>query len=75
MTSELLRQLSALSHFSLEQFDLLAKAAQMINAPAGHAIVKHGDASADLYGTLRGSLKIQRDTPYGLFKLARLHPG
>lgn len=71
----MLRQLSALSHFSLEQFDLLAKATQILNAPSGQVVVKHGDANADLYGILRGSLKIQRDTPYGLFKLARLHPG
>jgi len=75
MTPDLLRQLSALSHFSLEQFDLLAKAAQVVNAPAGQVVVKHGDSGADLYGVLRGNLEIRRDTPYGLFKLARLHPG
>lgn len=75
MTSDMLRQLSALSHFSLEQFDLLAEAAQILNAPAGHEIVRRGDSGADIYGLLRGNLKIQRDTPYGLFKLARLHPG
>lgn len=75
MSPDLLRQLSAFSHFSLEQLDLLATAAQIRTAPPGLTIIKRGEENADLFGILRGELKIQRETPYGVFKLARLKVG
>lgn len=74
-TSDNLRQLGSLSHFSLDQFDLLADAAQIVQTVPEQVVVTHGDTTADLYGILRGELRAQRDTPYGTFKLARLKPG
>jgi CRP-like cAMP-binding protein len=74
-TPDTLRQLSSLSHFSLDQFDLLAEAAQVMRTVEGQTVVEHGDTRSDLYGVLRGELKAQRETPYGTFKLARLKPG
>ena len=74
-SSDALRQLDSLSHFSLDQFDLLAGAAQLVRTVPEKAIVAHGDTGSDLYGVLRGELRVQRETPYGTFKLARLKPG
>jgi CRP-like cAMP-binding protein len=74
-TVDAMRQLSAFSHFSLVQFDQLAKVANLITVPADRMVVKHGDETADIYGILTGGLKVQRQTPYGTFQLARLKPG
>ena len=74
-TVDALRQLSAFSHFSLEQFDLLAKAASLVTVPPDRLVVNHGDQASDIYGILTGGLKIQRETSYGTFQLARLRPG
>jgi CRP-like cAMP-binding protein len=74
-TVDALRQLSAFSHFSLEQFDQLATAGSLVTIPAGRSVIKHGDEGSDIYGILTGGLKIQRETTYGTFQLARLKPG
>ncbi len=75
MSSDSLRQLSALSHFSLEQYELLASAARFATASPEQTVVRHGDSGADLFGILRGDVRIQRETPHGVFKLARLKGG
>jgi CRP-like cAMP-binding protein len=74
-TVDALRQLSAFSHLSLEQFDQLAKAGSLVTVPPDHMVVTHGDDGSDIFGILTGGLKIQRQTSYGTFQLARLKPG
>lgn len=70
-----LRQLSALSHFSIEQLELLAEASEVLNLASGQIVVRQGDDGGQLYGLARGSLAVRRDTPHGEFILARLRPG
>lgn len=70
-----LRQLTALSHFSLEQLEQLAGVTESLNTQADQTIVRHGDESSQMYGLVRGALSIQRETPNGVFVLARLKPG
>lgn len=74
-TADALRQLSAFSHFSLEQFDQLARAGRLVTMPPDRPMVRHGEESSDIYGILTGGLKVQRQTSYGTFQLARLKPG
>lgn len=70
-----LRHLSALSHFSLEQFETLARAAEVLNVQADHIVIAHGAEGPHLFGLIKGGLTVQRGTPQGDFVLARLRPG
>lgn len=70
-----LRHLTALSHFSLEQLEQLAGVTKAQSAPEDQVLVRHGDESSQMFGLVRGTLSIQRDTPNGTFVLARLKPG
>lgn len=74
-SSDSLRQLNVFSHFSLEQFDQLARVAKLVTKPSGEVVVRHSEESKDIYGLLTGELRIRRETPYGTFNLARLRPG
>lgn len=74
-TEAALRQLSAFSHLSIEQFEQMAKAADLFSAVEGQIVLRHGDDTSKLDGLIRGALTIQRETPHGIFVLARLKPG
>ncbi|MDY7091439.1 MAG: cyclic nucleotide-binding domain-containing protein [Acidobacteriota bacterium] len=70
-----LRRWETFSHFSDEQLSQLARCASLHRFPAGVTIFKAGDSSRDAYLVDTGRLRIQRQTPYGLYTLAELGEG
>jgi CRP/FNR family cyclic AMP-dependent transcriptional regulator len=74
-TEFLLRQWDLLSHFTEGQLAQLASAVEQRRVPGGAYVLREGEPTADAYLIERGSVRIQRRTPYGLFNLATLLPG
>jgi len=70
-----LRRCESFSHFTPSQLDHLASCISRTYFPAGAAIVHQGDPTHDAYVIERGEVRIQRDTPYGVFALAYLGEG
>ena len=73
--TESLREMDAFGHFQDAQLELLAGCLSRVRYPAAVTIVKEGDPTQDAYLVERGRVRIQRDTPYGKFTLARLGAG
>lgn len=70
-----LRELELLSHFSGEQIAQLSLCTSHVRYPEGAFVVKEGDKTFDAYLIDRGQVRIQRNTPYGIYVLADLGPG
>ncbi|MEM9558270.1 MAG: cyclic nucleotide-binding domain-containing protein [Acidobacteriota bacterium] len=58
-----------------EHLDLLAGCTSRVRYGQGSQVLKEGEKSRDLYFVDSGSVSIQRTTPYGLYRLARLDGG
>jgi CRP-like cAMP-binding protein len=65
----------ALAHFSAEQFVSLASCASQLRFDAGAAIVRESERSFDVYLVERGTVRLERDSPYGCFRFATLGQG
>jgi len=63
------------SHFSDEQLARLARCASVVSLPAEARVIQEGANSRDVFLLCGGTIRIQRQTPYGLFTLASLGPG
>ena len=74
-TEFLLRQWELLSHFTETQIATLGNAVERRRVAAGEHVLREGEPTADAYLIASGSVRIQRQTPYGLFTLATLKPG
>ena len=72
---EILRRWEVFSHFAPAQLETLAPCVTQAYFPAGAAILRQGDPTHDAYLIARGEVRIQRDTPYGVFPLAVLGAG
>lgn len=70
-----LRDCELFAHFSDGQIASLADCTARNHYPEGVKVVRHGDPTKDAYIVGSGSVFIQRDTPYGVFQLARLEAG
>ena len=73
--AETLSRWETFSHFTPPQLEHLAAHVSPTTYPAGVAVVHQGDATRDAYFIARGAVRIQRDTPYGVFALAYLGAG
>lgn len=71
----LLRSWEPLSHFSEEQLGQLVRCLARNRYPAGTSVLQEGDPTLDAYLVASGNVRIQRQTPYGIFSLAVLGPG
>ncbi|MGH9363623.1 MAG: cyclic nucleotide-binding domain-containing protein [Thermoanaerobaculia bacterium] len=71
----LLRSWELLSHFSEAQLEQLARCLARNRFPAGTTVLQEGDPTLDAYLVAGGSVRIQRQTPYGIFSLAILGAG
>lgn len=74
-TFDRLRRFEALSHLSDPQIEQLAALVEPLDLAAGDAVVREGEESSDAYLIESGTVRIQRDTPYGQFTLATLGAG
>ena len=72
--TESLRQSDLFEHFSDEQLEQLARCTSLVRYPEGALIIKEGDNTHDAYFIQSGEVRIQRNTPYGLYRLADLSP-
>jgi CRP-like cAMP-binding protein len=70
-----LRQFEILAHFSDPQLERLAQCSSRIQRPKDTLVLKEGDTTRDLYFIDVGEIQIQRNTPYGCYKLALLKTG
>ncbi len=75
VTPESLGRWDFFSHFTPAQLEKLAPHTRRTSIPEGTAIVRQGDQSVDAYLIERGEIRIQRETPYGVFTLALLATG
>ncbi len=76
MTTEfLLGRWELLSHFTEVQLAQLAGGVEQRQVSGGEHVLREGEPTADAYLIESGSVRIQRQTPYGLFTLATLRPG
>ena len=73
--TEILRRCELFSHFSDDQLDKLTGCMSRGHFPAGVKVLRHGDPTQDAYLIESGAVRIQRETAYGLFRLADLVPG
>lgn len=71
----LLRSWDLFSHFTDEQLARLGQCLARSRFPDGAAVVREGEATGDAYVVASGSVRVQRQTPYGLFSLATIGPG
>jgi CRP-like cAMP-binding protein len=74
-TGSVLRRWDLLSHFSDEQLALLGDRVEHRRAASGTHVLREGEPSTDAFLIESGSVRIQRQTPYGLFTLATLGAG
>jgi CRP/FNR family cyclic AMP-dependent transcriptional regulator len=74
-TEFLLRQWDLLSHFTDAQLALLGDRVEHRRVAGGTHILREGEPSTDAYLIESGGVRIQRQTPYGLFTLATLGSG
>jgi CRP-like cAMP-binding protein len=72
---ERLQRLAAFSHLSAEHLAQLARCTSFSRYPKGVTVVKEGDSTTDAYVIDSGSVRIQRETPYGKYPLATLAAG
>lgn len=64
------------SHVSDEQLSCLARCVSaVVSLPPETPVIQQGESSRGIYLLCRGTVRIQRTTPYGLFVLATLGPG
>lgn len=70
-----LRSSDLFEHFSDEQIEQLARCTSLVRYPEGTLVIKEGDLTHDAYIIDSGTIRIQRDTPYGVYKLADLGEG
>jgi CRP-like cAMP-binding protein len=70
-----LRQLEILTHFNNPQLELLAECASRQRFLEGEKILEEGSDNRDMFLVDRGAIKVQRETPYGVFTLAELGVG
>lgn len=74
-TADLLGRWEIFAHFDREQLDQLASCVSAASCPAGEKILLEGDPTVEAYVLQDGEVRIQRDTPYGVFQIADLVPG
>lgn len=70
-----LRQFETLAHLSERQVQQLADCSSRVRFPQGAKVVEEGEKSRDLLMVDVGDIEIQRETPYGIYTLARVGPG
>lgn len=70
-----LRQFEILTHLSDAQIHQLAGCTSRVEYEAGQQILSEGDETHDAYLVDVGEIEIRRNTPYGLYNLARLSCG
>lgn len=63
------------AHLTGSELEALALAVSSKRVPGGTEIVRQDDSTRDAYLLARGSVKIERDTPYGRYHLASLRAG
>ena len=73
--AERIRDFELFAHFTEEQLEKLQKCTSLVRYPKEVSILKEGDATTDAYLVEGGKVRIQRDTPYGIYVLADLEPG
>lgn len=73
--AESLRKLRAFEHFHDAQLERLAACMSRLRFAAGSAVVREGEISQEAFVLEKGTLRIQRQTPYGKFVLATLVAG
>jgi CRP/FNR family transcriptional regulator, cyclic AMP receptor protein len=73
--AERLRPWESFSHFSDAQLERLAGALSHGHFADGAAVLRHGDPTQEAYLIESGGVAIQRQTPYGDFRLATLGAG
>jgi CRP-like cAMP-binding protein len=73
--AESLRSMECFGHFSDAQLERLASCSARVRYPATVTVVKEGDPTRDAYLVEKGTIRIQRETPYGKFTLATLAAG
>ncbi len=62
-------------HFAVEQLESLAACISQVRFPAGAKVIQEGERSADAFVLVSGRIRVERETPYGVFQLALLEPG
>lgn len=72
---QLLRGFDILEHFSDDQIETLAGCVSRVRYPAGVRVLEEGESTVEAYLIADGELRIQRDTPYGVYPLATLGAG
>jgi CRP-like cAMP-binding protein len=72
---DLLGRWELFSHFSEAQLDQLAPCVSLDNHTEGAAILRQGDPTLEAYVVQAGAVRIQRETPYGVFVFAELGAG
>ena len=73
--AERLRPWESFSHFTEPQLVRLAEVMSRSSFPDGETVLRHGDPTQEAYFIESGGVAIQRQTPYGEFRLATLGPG
>jgi CRP/FNR family transcriptional regulator, cyclic AMP receptor protein len=64
-----------LAHFSRAQLVSLASCASQLRFEAGAAVLRENERSSDVYLVERGTVHLERDSPYGSFRFANLGEG
>ena len=62
-------------HFAVKQLESLAACISKVRFPAESRVLEEGDHSTDAFVIVSGSVRVERQTPYGTFHIARLEPG
>lgn len=70
-----IRRASCFAHFAGEDEALLARCLSRVRVPAGGLVLRQNETSLDAYLIERGEVRVERDTPYGRYTLARLSAG
>ncbi len=70
-----LRRLEIFSHFTEAHLQQIGPCLTRSRFPDGAAILQQGDTTRDAYLVESGQVRIERKTPYGLYRLASLGAG
>jgi CRP-like cAMP-binding protein len=73
--AESIRQAPCFAHLSGDDVAQLAPCLSRVRVPSGGVVLRQNETSLDAYLLERGEVKIERDTPYGRYTLARLTAG